>query len=292
MPLAPILFRIGLIEVRRVRAQLWELLGQLEELSPATSSVMQLLAHLYTPPTKDVVKAEQKPVLPIIKVEPKKEEGGEEEEEEDWEEVEDGDMTAALAKHSTAQLGGGSADDPTSTAALWMAASSGADDDLLRLVPRLWLFLRHSLVSVRLATTQCLQRLLSAVNSDPFGGSSWLPPLLPALLLLVFQVRGSLHLSPRPDLPLTMIGPASSYHCRETHGVEGHGPLGTLKISASKQSCTPPPPSSAVLRTCSSRLTSVSSNALQASGRCSCPAASHPASQWPPPGHWFRRLSR
>ena len=42
VPLAPTLFRLGMPAVQRVRTQLWDLLGRLDELSPATSSVMQV----------------------------------------------------------------------------------------------------------------------------------------------------------------------------------------------------------------------------------------------------------
>lgn len=116
VPVASTLTQCDPMAVGGIRHQLWTLLVQLEELSPATMSVMQLLAHLYAQP-----------------------------------------------------------------------ASSHVGDELAGLVPRLWPFMRHSLSTVRLATVQCLEQLLSASITQHAVG--WLQggAVLEGALRLVFQ---------------------------------------------------------------------------------------------------------
>ncbi|GAX73980.1 hypothetical protein CEUSTIGMA_g1430.t1 [Chlamydomonas eustigma] len=150
VPLAPTLFRLGPLSVSAVKSRLWQLLTQLEELSPATSSVMQLLAHLYSPEAAKASMAST--ALGAVR---QGQEGQEEEEEEEEEDC-------------------------------LNSASEYPADELVVLVPRLWLFLRHTLISVRLSTVQCLESLLISLQRDPFG-ASWLQPLMPALWLLMYQ---------------------------------------------------------------------------------------------------------
>jgi hypothetical protein len=141
------LFELGPAAVASVRSLLWELLTELEELSTATMSVMQLLSQLY------------------------------------------GGGSGAAGAGGDAGLGGDAG----------AGAGEGDGGDLVQLVPRLWLFLRHSMSSVRLSSMQCLERLLLGLQKQQQleGGSaaagaealpsSWLPSLLPVLLLLAFQ---------------------------------------------------------------------------------------------------------
>ncbi|KAG1666532.1 hypothetical protein FOA52_014429 [Chlamydomonas sp. UWO 241] len=180
VPLAPTLFSLGRGAVGQVRALLWALLGQLEELSPATMSVMALLAALYA----------QQPSGGGAGggggcggggLAPGAGEGG----------GSGGGPAGALAV-----AGAGAATGGVGAGASAGAAAAGADagdeaeasDALVALVPRLWLFLRHSMTSVRLSTVLCHERLLLASSSHSAPSECvWLPPLLPALLLLMFQ---------------------------------------------------------------------------------------------------------
>ena len=242
VPLAPTLFRLGMPAVQRVRTQLWDLLGRLDELSPATSSVMQvgrhagsvgifqgspawisylqvlrspqvllvflclqLLAQLYAPVDLDSrfrvgsgstgtdsnagpglassIKEEEQKINVVKKNE---DDSDDEEEDQGWVMTDNVDMMAAIHGNQLMQqpLVGGS----SSGLILGGGGRSKSEaDDLVCLVPRLWLFFRHSLMSVRLSAMQCLERLLTALKADPLG-ASWLPPLSPALLLLTFQV--------------------------------------------------------------------------------------------------------
>lgn len=145
VPLAPVLFELGAGAVRAVRSLLWQLLVQLEELSPATMSVMALLAQLYG---------------------------------------------SGAAKAGALANGAAGASDAAAGAE---APAVGMEDELGQLVPRLFLFLRHSMSAVRLSTVQCLERLLlslqqqqqAAVSSE--ATSTWLQPVLTAMALLTFQ---------------------------------------------------------------------------------------------------------
>ena len=146
---------------------------------------MQLLAHLYAP--RDCKEQDGSgapipaaaPAAAAGKVVATKKEEEEEEEEACWEEEQGPEDSALMCSGGG---GGGSGGGGSGG-----GSGSADEDDLVALVPRLWLFLRHSLASVRLSTAQCLERLLAALRGNPFG-ASWLPPLLPALMLLTFQV--------------------------------------------------------------------------------------------------------
>ena len=143
---------------------------------------MQLLAHLYAPRDSKEADGGGAPIPAAApaaaaagKVVATKKEEEEEEEEACWEEEHGPEDNALMCSGSGGGGGSGS------------GSGYADEDDLVALVPRLWLFLRHSLASVRLSTAQCLERLLAALRGNPFG-ASWLPPLLPALMLLTFQV--------------------------------------------------------------------------------------------------------
>ncbi|KAI5064208.1 hypothetical protein GOP47_0020878 [Adiantum capillus-veneris] len=126
---------------------LWDILLDLDDLSPSTSSVMHLLAELYT--HRELVSRAclgdggQRPFFDLNEMVPS-------------DEQEDN------TKHM---------DDPCL---------------LSMLAPRLWPFMRHNILSVRYAAISMLERILEA-GMKSASGLSWVVPILGDALRMVYQ---------------------------------------------------------------------------------------------------------
>jgi TATA-binding protein-associated factor len=121
---------------------LWELLLDLDDLSPSTASVMKLLAELH----------------PIR-------------------------SSSATSSEEQAEEGKAKADEKQVVQALCPQAPCR----LMEVIPRLWVFLRHLITSVRLSAMRTMQQLLT-VSTTPSGSTLlWTVPLLNNALMLVFQ---------------------------------------------------------------------------------------------------------
>ncbi|KAL3681420.1 hypothetical protein R1sor_024376 [Riccia sorocarpa] len=130
---------------------LWDILLDLDDLSPSTSSVMHLLAELYSQPGVVPRTSVEKPQLLDLN-----------------------EMFSA--DENCGDTRDGSSDDPFLLATL---------------VPRLWPFMRHKITSVRHAAIRTLERLLETGSQGNLGsgqnGTSWTVPILGDALRLVFQ---------------------------------------------------------------------------------------------------------
>ncbi|KAG6551134.1 hypothetical protein Mapa_007369 [Marchantia paleacea] len=137
--------------VSAILLSLWDILLDLDDLSPSTSSVMHLLSELYSQPG----------VLPRTVMEKRKL-------------IDLNEMVSA--DENGGDLRDGPRDDP------FLLAS---------LAPRLWPFMRHNITSVRHAAIRTLERLLEAGNQGNLGisqsGTFWAVPILGDALRLVFQ---------------------------------------------------------------------------------------------------------
>lgn len=135
-------------------SQLWDILLDLDDLSPSTSSVMNLLAELYGQRKATQLACEKSPSSvsrPVL----------------------DLDLNFPL----------GAVEDPE--------ISDESLPPLRDLAPRLWPLMRHNISAVRHAAVQTLERLLEAgaENTEDRGkdGGSWVGPIVEEALRLVLQ---------------------------------------------------------------------------------------------------------
>ncbi|XP_057836707.2 TATA-binding protein-associated factor BTAF1 isoform X2 [Cryptomeria japonica] len=139
--------------VNRILMQLWDILLDLDDLSPSTSSVMHLLAELYSQP--EVVPKTLEALLPVQR------------------QIFDLNEAVGVDDHADSTM----ADDNP-----YLLSS---------LAPRLWPFMRHSISSVRHAAIRTLERLLEAGskgNSPTCRMQNFWPiPILGDALRIVFQ---------------------------------------------------------------------------------------------------------
>ncbi|KAH9321118.1 hypothetical protein KI387_015757, partial [Taxus chinensis] len=139
--------------VNRILMKLWDILLDLDDLSPSTSSVMHLLAELYSQP--EVVPKTLEALLPVQK--------------------QMFDLNEAVEVDDHEDIG--TADDNP-----YLLSS---------LAPRLWPFMRHSISSVRHAAIRTLERLLEAGSKGNSltcrMQSFWPTPILGDALRIVFQ---------------------------------------------------------------------------------------------------------
>ena len=82
------------------------------------------------------------------------------------------------------------------------AAQTTGPYSLAHLVPRLWRFLSHTIVSVRQATVRTLRCLLSCLSDKVDGVASWMSLILPDMLRHVYQ---RLVLEPKEDLKQSVL---------------------------------------------------------------------------------------
>eukprot|EP00250_Pteridium_aquilinum_P022032 c25285_g1_i2 orf=410-6568(-) len=146
-PAAAAIVSSGERELKTILLILWDILLDLDDLSPSTSSVMHLLAELYTHKElasgSSVERVDQRPLFDLNEM-------VESDEHED----------------ETKQM-----DDPYL---------------LSTLAPRLWPFMRHNISSVRHAAISTLERILEA-GMKSASGLSWVVPILGDALRLVYQ---------------------------------------------------------------------------------------------------------
>lgn len=147
-PAAAAIVASGESTANAILLKLWDILLDLDDLSPSTSSVMHLLAELYT-------QQEMAPRTSVKRVEPR----------------------LMLDLNEAIQLEDESEDE-----------TKQMDDPsvLSTLAPRLWPFMRHNISSVRHAAISTLERILEAGKKSATG-FSWLVPILGDALRLVYQ---------------------------------------------------------------------------------------------------------
>lgn len=147
IPAAAAIVASGESAVNTIFLLLWDILLDLDDLSPSTSSVMHLLAELYTHKElaleTSVGRIDERPLFDLNEM-------GQSDEHEDE------------TKHM---------DDP-------FLLSTRA--------PRLWPFMRHNITSVRCAAISTLERILEA-GMISASGLSWVVPILGDALRLVYQ---------------------------------------------------------------------------------------------------------
>lgn len=146
---AAIVASAGAKHVTAILLSLWDILLDLDDLSPSTSSVMHLLAELYSQPQVESKTVMEKPMLLDLN-------------------------ETMMDEISGSDSATGVEDDPFL---------------LSTLAPRLWPFMRHNITSVRLAAIRTLERLLESGDYRAKGdtGSSWAVPILGDALRMVFQ---------------------------------------------------------------------------------------------------------
>ncbi|MCO5611453.1 hypothetical protein L7F22_065706 [Adiantum nelumboides] len=133
--------------VNTILLMLWDILLDLDDLSPSTSSVMHLLAELYT--HRELVSREcvgagsQRPFIDLNEM-----------------------VLSDEQEDNMKQM-----DDPCL---------------LSTLAPRLWPFMRHNILSVRYAAISMLERILEA-GMKSASGLSWVVPILGDALRMVYQ---------------------------------------------------------------------------------------------------------
>lgn len=151
-PAAAAIVSSGENAVNTILLMLWDILLDLDDLSPSTSSVMRLLAELYS----------QHEVVPRTL----------------------GNKTAKrpMFDLNEAILDDESENEPKQTDDPFLLST---------LAPRLWPFMRHSISSVRHAAISTLERLLEAgnqeISSNPILEYFWVVPILGDALRLVYQ---------------------------------------------------------------------------------------------------------
>ncbi|KAH7295287.1 hypothetical protein KP509_27G041200 [Ceratopteris richardii] len=146
-PAAAAIIMTGPSTVNTILLMLWDILLDLDDLSPSTSSVMHLLAELYTHREQVAVVVGEgdnhRPVLDLNEM-----------------------VSSEEQEDSSRQM-----DDPLL---------------LSTLAPRLWPFMRHNISSVRHAAISMLERVLEA-GIKSASGLSWLVPILGDALRIVYQ---------------------------------------------------------------------------------------------------------
>ena len=114
MPVASELLALGPTRAHPIRTLLWTLLAELDELSPAIASVVQLLSYLYSQPSSSTGAGAAAGTTPTAN-------------------------TKAAHAAGAASAGAASADAASS------ATRSGLSMELTHQLPRLWPYLRHGL---------------------------------------------------------------------------------------------------------------------------------------------------
>eukprot|EP00898_Chlorokybus_atmophyticus_P005845 jgi/Chlat1/6261/Chrsp44S05775 len=148
--------------LKRILHTLWNALLELDDLSPSTSSIMTLLAELYTQPV-----AVNQPTTST----PKQSHG-----------LAASDSNAQEMQQLVAK----SELHDSSIKSELGTNYFDLEEDLSLLVPRLWPFLRHNIISVRLGSMRTLERLLSS-GGLAGQGNVWAVPILEQLLRYTYQ---------------------------------------------------------------------------------------------------------
>ncbi len=138
MPIAPALAADPSPAARAVRRMLWDILLTLEDLSPATASVMTLLAQMHAASSAAALVLGRSAGF---KSEPS-----------------DGSGGSGEGANQDVKMEAGEEE--------WLQQQKD-EEGLGRMVPRLWPFLRHGLTSVRLAAVRCLAALLRGTRGAP-----------------------------------------------------------------------------------------------------------------------------